>query len=284
MKDEKHHKVRDHCHYTGEYRGATRSTGNLEQSVPKEIPIPFHKGCNYDDHFIIKELAEEFKEQFTCLEENTEKYITSTVPMEKEVTGIYKNREELQKIYLTYCNLLIAEDLWKAHYQILSIIFLRKLIKLKVNTGTMMKMWNLWNHVQSMRLFSWTEFLMEEYKCLCCNKNYKQKFDEKLKVENWFFNTYKYSYHDSNKFIFLLQKGFYLYEYMDDWTKINETSLPEKEDFYNHLNMEDITAADYTHAKMFENISKSLKIYSFSLRFWISMARSFRKDEIFYLR
>ena len=81
-----------------------------------------------------------------------------------------------------------------------------------------------------------------------------------------------------------MQKGFYLYEYMDDWTKINETSLPEKEDFYNHLNMEDITAADYTHAKMFENISKSLKIYSFSLRFWISMARSFRKDEIFYLR
>ena len=121
MKDEKYHKVRDHCHYTGEYRGATSSTGNLEQSVLKEIPIPFHKGCNYDDHFVIKELAEEFKEQFTCLEENTEKYITSTVPMEKEVTGIYKNREELQKIYLTYCNLLIAEDLWKAHYQILSI-------------------------------------------------------------------------------------------------------------------------------------------------------------------
>ena len=71
---------------------------------------------------------------------------------------------------------------------------------------------------------------------------------------------------------------------MDDWTKINETSLTEKEDFYSHLNMEDITAADYTHAKMFENISKSLKIYSFSLRFWISMAMSFRKDEIFYLR
>ena len=81
-----------------------------------------------------------------------------------------------------------------------------------------------------------------------------------------------------------MQKGFYLYEYMDDWTKINETSLTEKEDFYSHLNMEDITAADYTHAKMFENISKSLRIYSFSLRFWISMARSFRKDEIFYLR
>ena len=36
---------------------------------------------------------------------------------------------------------------------------------------------------------------------------------------------------------------------MDDWKKFNATSLPEKEDFYSHLNMEDITDADYTHAK-----------------------------------
>ena len=37
---------------------------------------------------------------------------------------------------------------------------------------------------------------------------------------------------------------------MDDWEKFNETSLPEKEDFYSHLNMEDITDADYAHAKI----------------------------------
>ena len=36
---------------------------------------------------------------------------------------------------------------------------------------------------------------------------------------------------------------------MDDWEKSNETSLPEKEDFYSQLNMEDITDADYTHVK-----------------------------------
>ena len=46
----------------------------------------------------------------------------------------------------------------------------------------------------------------------------------------------------------LLQKV-YPYEYLDDWEKVNGTSLPEKEDFYGHLNMEDITDADYTHAK-----------------------------------
>ena len=36
---------------------------------------------------------------------------------------------------------------------------------------------------------------------------------------------------------------------MDHWKKINETSLPEKEDFYSHLNMEDVTDADYALAK-----------------------------------
>ena len=38
-------------------------------------------------------------------------------------------------------------------------------------------------------------------------------------------------------------------EYMDDWEKVNEMWLSEKEDFYSHLNMEDITDVDYTHSK-----------------------------------
>ena len=97
LKDKKYRKVRDHCHYTGEYRGAAHSICNLKYSVPKKIPIVFHNGSNYDYHFIIKELAEEFKKQFTCLGENTEKYITFTVPIEKEVTRVDKNREEITK-------------------------------------------------------------------------------------------------------------------------------------------------------------------------------------------
>ena len=47
----------------------------------------------------------------------------------------------------------------------------------------------------------------------------------------------------------MLRKGVYPYEYMDDWEKFNETSLTEKEYFYNYLNMEDITDTDYAHAK-----------------------------------
>ena len=97
MKDEKYREVRDHCHYTWEYRGAAHSIYNLKYSVLKKIPIVFHNGSNYDYHFIIKELAEEFKKQFTCLGEHTKKYITFTVQIAKEVTRIHKNGEEVTK-------------------------------------------------------------------------------------------------------------------------------------------------------------------------------------------
>ena len=65
--------ARDHCHCTVEYRGAAQSICNLKNSIPKEIPIVFHNQSDYDYHFIIKELPEEFENQFTCLVENTKK-------------------------------------------------------------------------------------------------------------------------------------------------------------------------------------------------------------------
>ena len=81
-----------------------------------------------------KELPEEFGKQFTCLGENTEKYITFTVPIEKELTRIDRKMEKkLQKIYLTHYNLLIAQDLWQTYYQILPIIFPKEFIELNVN-------------------------------------------------------------------------------------------------------------------------------------------------------
>ena len=54
----------------------------------------------YDNHFIIKELAEEFEKQFTCLGENTEKCITFAVPIEKEATRIDRNDKRSYKKYM----------------------------------------------------------------------------------------------------------------------------------------------------------------------------------------
>ena len=83
---------------------------------PKKF-LTFLNGSNDDCHFLIKELAEEFK-PFTCLGENTEKYIPSTVAIEKEVARIDTNGEVVAKNISSILQLLIAQDLWQGHYQI----------------------------------------------------------------------------------------------------------------------------------------------------------------------
>ena len=89
--DKKHHKVKDHCHYTGKYRGAAHNICNLRYKIPKEISIVFRNGSTYDYHFIIKELVKEFDGNFECLGENTEKYISFSVPVNKEIKNKKKN-------------------------------------------------------------------------------------------------------------------------------------------------------------------------------------------------
>ena len=80
-----YHKVRDHCHYTGKFRGAAHSICNLRYKIQKEIPVVFRNGFTHDYHFTIKQLAKEFDRRFECLGENTEKYITLSVPISKEL-------------------------------------------------------------------------------------------------------------------------------------------------------------------------------------------------------
>ena len=94
--DKKHHKVKDHCHYTGKYRGTAHNICNLRYKIPKEIPIVFHNGFTYDYHFIIKELVREFEVNYECLSEKTEKYIRFSVPAKKEI----KNKKKI--IEITY--------------------------------------------------------------------------------------------------------------------------------------------------------------------------------------
>ena len=75
LKEKKHRKIRDHCHYAGEYRGAAHSICNLKYSLPKKIPTVFRNGTNHDYHFILKEPAEEFKELIYSFRKKILKYI-----------------------------------------------------------------------------------------------------------------------------------------------------------------------------------------------------------------
>ena len=84
-------------------------------------------------------------------------------------------------------------------------------------------------------------------KCLNCNKNRKKHFN--LDLIKIFANKYESCDGDINRFCLMLRKGVYSYEYMDSWKKFDETLLPDKEDFYSNLSMEDITDVDYNHEK-----------------------------------
>ena len=86
------------------------------------------------------------------------------------------------------------------------------------------------------------------FRCFECKKNYDKDFNKELiKI---FANIYQFCDEDINKFIFLIRKGVYPYEYMDSWERFDEKSLPDKEAFYSSLNMEDITDVNHRHAKI----------------------------------
>ena len=209
----------------------------MRYKIPKEIPAVFHNGSTYDYHFIIKELAKEFEGNFECLGENTEKYITFSVPIKKKIDN--KDLEITYKIkfidsyrFMSSSLSKLVDNLSEGIHNINALIVNLMLIILK---------------------FKKNEKLL--LKCFNCNVYYKKKLNKDLM--NKFKNTYGFCNSDLNKFILLLRKGVYPYEYMDSWEKFNETSLPSKQEFYSNLNMEDIDKTDYRHGN---NVFKSFKL------------------------
>ena len=93
------------------------------------------------------------------------------------------------------------------------------------------------------------------FRCFSCKKNYEKYFNKELIKR--FTNTYSFCRKDLNKFIFLLRKGVYRYDYMDTWERFDEKSSPDKESFYSTLNMENINDIDYRHGN---NVFKKFKL------------------------
>ena len=223
----KQQKVRDHCHYTGKYRDAAHNICNLRYKVPKEIPVVFHNGSTYDYHFIIKELVKEFEGNFECLGENTEKYITFSVPLKKKIGN--KNIEITYKIKCIDSHKFVSSSLSKLVGNLSEVIHNNKCVDFN-------------SCLDYIKIENETLLL----KCFNCNTYYKKKFSKDLIKK--FRNTYSFCDNDINKFVLLLRKGVYPYEYVYNWEKLDETSLPSKEYFYSNLNMEDINDIDYRHA------------------------------------
>ena len=68
-------RVRDHCHFTGKYRGASHNHCNLMCRKPKVLPVIFHNLQGYDSHLFIRELAK-VEGKLDCIPNTEEKYIT----------------------------------------------------------------------------------------------------------------------------------------------------------------------------------------------------------------
>ena len=198
--DKKYHKVKDHCHYTGKYRGAAQDICNLTYKIPKEIPVVFHNGCTYDYHLIIKGLAEEFEGELECLGEKTEKNITFLVPIKKEIRK--KDKDGNDKIKKISYKIKFLDS-----FRFMS-TSLSKLVDnlsegLHSDKCTDCKLHFDYMSIKDNQLI---------FRCFGCKKNYEKNSNKELiKI---FANTYRFCNKDLNKFILLLGKGVYPYEYI----------------------------------------------------------------------
>ena len=86
----KNDKVRDHCHFTGKYRGAAHNKCNLMCKKPRVLPVVFHNLQGYDAHLFIKQLAR-LEGNLDCIPSTEEKYISFSKHIKvgeyKDITG-----------------------------------------------------------------------------------------------------------------------------------------------------------------------------------------------------
>ena len=113
-------KVRDHCHFTGQYRGAAHNSCNLQCRKPMILPVIFHNLQGYDAHLFIKQLAC-LPGELNCIPSTEEKYISLS---KKIKVDEYKSRRtgETVSLYFEY-DLLIHSSFFRRVLLILLVIY-----------------------------------------------------------------------------------------------------------------------------------------------------------------
>ena len=209
--------VKDYGYYTRKCRGPAHKLCNSRYQEQRNIPVIIHNGSNYDFHLIIKELAKKIKSKMRCIGENTETYKTFSVEFQKDE----EEEDNLKKARTYRLRSIDSCRFIKSPLDKLA----DNLSEINNNTCNKCK--------ERTRTTQYCEFvklhenrLMHE--CLNC-KNISFKPINSLISK--FSNTYKLCSDDNKKFVLLLRKCVYQYEYMDNWNRFNETSLPSKKNF-----------------------------------------------------
>ena len=179
----KNDKVRDHCHFTGKYRGAAHNKCNLMCKKPRVLPVIFHNLQGYDAHLFIKQLAR-LEGKLDCIPSTEEKYISFSKNIK---VGEYKD---------------YGDKVFSINFEI--------------------------------RFLDSFKFLQTSLAHLVSNLSQDD------------FHITKHAFKHNNSL--LTRKGVYPYDYVSSLEKLSETQLPPKQEFYSHLNDEEISDEDYQHA------------------------------------
>ena len=230
--DPKNYKVRDHCHYTGKYRGPAHNKCNLAAKNPKFVPILFHNLSGYDAHLFIKSLGKT-DGAIDVIANNEEKYISfsKTLVVDSYIDGNGKLKEVKRKLRFLDSFKFMASPLDN---------LVSNLTKCgKCNTcsppACIHRYIENGKIIQDKSIGNCTRCI----NCLLIGKPCITPTDSRL-VE-----TKKY-FKDTS---LLMRKGVYPYDYMNCIEKFNDTELPAKELFYNKLNDTHISDDDYQHAQ-----------------------------------
>ena len=203
-------KVRDHCHYTGQYRGPTHRNCNLRYKIPSFIPIVFHNLGGYDAHLFIRELGKKFdKGKIGVIAENKEKYISFSVDVVVDKYLNKEGRERERKIQLRFIDSMrfMASSLDALSSNLVGV------------NGMVCNVYR-----DSCEITHVDEYYLAHGKCKKCYLGYSKSQLNKDSILNDFDNLGVE--HNDEQFRLLLWKGIYPYEYMANWMRFDETKLP----------------------------------------------------------
>ena len=269
--------VRDHCHYTGKYRGAAHEMCNIRYAIPNFIPIVLHNLSGYNVHLFIRELGKKFdSESIDVIAENKEKYISFGVKVVVDELEIPGSKEKIAtgNETITRGNEMIATCKTEGKEEMIAEgkKILAEGKKLVDEGESKKKIYRKLRFIDSVRFmpssldslsrnlvgtnsmlcgscFSEAEFTHIDHnyyahgKCGKCQGTSRRKLEIDLIFDNLRFGL------TDEQFRLLLRKGVYPYEYMDDWAKFKEKQLPPTEAFYSELNLSGISKCDYNHAQ-----------------------------------
>ena len=195
----------------------------------------FHNGSNYDFNLIIAELAKEFRSELQCILVNTNKYMSFSIPIRKKV---YSNTASSKKKYVTY-NLKFIDSARHMNDSLERLVDnLSEINKCKCHNESLKSIKVTYGKSNNRKIIRTT--------CKFCKSRQDQQHH---RLTSKLPNTFTLCRNNIEKFLLLLRKGVYAYEYMNSTDKFIETELPTIDKFYSKLKGGNIGTDDYNHAK-----------------------------------